>query len=47
MNPGGMLRVKSSQLFLLLSATILALALGRLVYHFVLFQGTLLTLLEF
>ena len=42
-----MRRLNSSQLFLLVSAAIFTLALGRLVYHYVLFQGTIRTLTEF
>jgi hypothetical protein len=40
-------RLRGSQLFLLACATILTLALGRLVYHYMLFQSTILTLMEF
>jgi hypothetical protein len=40
-------RSKGPSLLLLISGFILALALGRLAYHYVLFQGTILALTEF
>jgi hypothetical protein len=42
-----MRRSIASDLLFLVSATILAVALGRLVYHYVLFQGTILALIDF
>ena len=36
-----------SHLLLQVSAALLALALGRLVYHYVLFHGTVLAVIEF
>ena len=42
-----MRRSNWSHLLLLVSTAILALALGRLVYHYVLFHGTILALTEF
>jgi len=42
-----MCHLKTSRLLLLVSATLLTLALGRLVYHYVLFQGTCLLLIDF
>jgi hypothetical protein len=38
---------KTTRLLLQVSATLLAFALGRLVYHYVLFQGTCLLLIDF
>ena len=42
-----MRHLKTSRLLLLVSATLLAFALGRLVYHYVLFQGVCLLLMDF
>lgn len=42
-----MKRWKAVRLLLMLSAGVLALSLGRLMYHYVLFQGTIRTLTEF
>jgi len=42
-----MVHLRKSHLLLVVSGAVVALALGRLAYHFVLFQGTILTLTEF
>jgi hypothetical protein len=39
--------MRSSSLLLLVSVAILAFALGRLMYHYVAFQGTLILLVDF
>lgn len=42
-----MRRQNVSRLLLVISAAILAVAVGRMVYHYVLFQGTIRTFMEF
>lgn len=39
------IRQGASRAFLLLSAAVLAVMIGRMVYHYVLFQGTVLSFL--
>lgn len=42
-----MLTIRIARMMLVLSAAVLAVAVGRFLYHYVLFQGTILTLSEF